>query len=93
MVRSRADNPANESERWLAGYEAEAMLERVLWEAETLVGALNDDTEAEDALRHARTLYEALKARRLAGKLANVEGRTPEEAETFRAKARALKAG
>lgn len=56
-----------------------------------LVDALNDDADAfGDVERDARALYESLRARRIAAKLANVEGRTPEEAAAFLAKAEEL---
>lgn len=76
--------------RWLVGYEAGHLLRSVLSNSELLVDLLNADggDEAEAA---AKAVYETLRARRIAAKLEAVEGRTPEEAELFRAKARELR--
>lgn len=82
-------SPASER-RWLVGYEANAMLWKTLADARMLVGLLNDDVDGE-AEYAAKALYDLLKARRVAAKLENVEGRTPEEAEAFLAKARELR--
>lgn len=76
--------------RWLVGYEANTMLWKALADARMLAGLLNDDA-GDDAEHAAKVLYETLRARRLAAKLENVEGRTPEEAEAFRAKAREIR--
>lgn len=92
LLRAQAEHAPNESERWLAGYEADALLWKVLGDARDLIDVLNDDSDAEEATLQARALYEALRARRLARKLENITGRTPEEAEAFRAKARELRA-
>lgn len=90
LLRAQAEL---ERERWLAGYEAETLLWKVLGDARDLVPVLNDDSDAAEAERAARALFEALKARRLALRLENVTGRTPEEAEMFRAKAEELRGG
>ena len=76
--------------RWLIGYEANTLLWKTLADARMLVGLLNDDVD-DEAEHAAKTLYEALRARRLAAKLEQVEGRTDAEAETFQAKARELR--
>lgn len=78
-------------ERWLVGYEATRLLESVLGDAQFLVCLLDDD-QIEDVERKAKSLAALLRARRLAGKLENVEGRTPEEAATFTAAAARLRA-
>lgn len=92
LLHYHAENAPNESARWLMGYEAEALLASVLSEAELLVDVLNEEDSAEDEVqRHARALYEMLKARSLARKLELIEGRTPEEAEAFLAKAQELR--
>lgn len=80
----------NPERRWLYGYLAAELLRKVLSDAESLVGLLNDDA-GDEAERAARAVHDALRARRLAAKLANVEGRTPEEAAAFLAKADALR--
>jgi len=87
---SEAKHPANESIRWLLGDAANDLLWLVLSDAEMLVDVLNDDA-AEKSERYARDLYLALRARRLAAQLAEVEGRTPEEAQAFRDKSRELR--
>jgi hypothetical protein len=92
LLRHQAEHARNESERWLAGYEAEALLWKVLSDARLLVDVLNDEDSSDDEVqRQARALYEALRARRLARKLEQVEGRTPEEAAAFKEKARELR--
>lgn len=80
----------NSERRWLIGYEAENLLWNVLRDAHSLVDLLNDD-QGDGAEAAAKTVYEALRARRLAAKLDDVEGRTPEEAAAFQAKARELR--
>lgn len=77
--------------RWLIGYEADILLSKALDDAESLVGLLNDDA-SDDGERTARRLHVALRARRLALKLDQTEGRTAEEAEAFATKARKLRA-
>lgn len=92
LLRYNAVNARNESERWLAGYEAETLLSKMLWEARDLVDVLNDDA-SDEAERYARAVCEALRARRLVLKLENVSGRTLEEAELFKRKAKELRDG
>lgn len=83
-----------EVQRTVIGWDAEALLEKVIGEAEMLVPLLNQDQEfpygLESLERHVKDLGSALRKARLAAKLSAVEGRTPEEAEAFRAKAAAL---
>lgn len=93
ILRYAAENPPNDAERWLAGYAAETLLWKVLTDAISLVHVLNDDSDAGEIQLHARALHEALRARRLAAKMENVTGRTPEEAEAFLTKARELRGG
>lgn len=82
----------NSERRWVVGYEANTLLCKVLGDAQMLITLLNDDA-GDDAEEAAKTLYGALRARRIAAKLDNVEGRTPEEAEAFLAKAKELRRG
>lgn len=90
MFEARKGSP-NSERRWLVGYEAETLLSKALSDAEALVPLLNADA-GDEAEHTAKRLYDALRARRLAAKLDQVEGRTPEEAEAFKAKARKLRA-
>lgn len=82
------------STRWLTGYDAEALMRGTLDEIDMLVPLLNDDMEffTEELERKARDLARSLWAHRLAAKMADVRGRTPEEAEAFAAKVRELEA-
>lgn len=80
-----------ERARWLAGYCARELLTKTLFVADTLVGLIPDDLDISDARRYADALRQAMRSRELAAKLANVNGRTPAEAEAFLAKAEALR--
>lgn len=91
LLTYAADNSPNDAERWLAGYAAENLLWKVLWDARALIDVLNDDSDAHEIQLHVRALHEMLRARRLASKLENVEGRTPDEAKAFLAKAQELR--
>lgn len=91
FLRYEASEARHGSERrWLIGYEAENLLWNVLRDAHSLVDLLNDD-RGDAAEQAAKSVYEALRARRLAAKLDAAEGRTPEETEAFQAKARELR--
>ena len=92
-LRAEARDAPYESVRSLAGYEAEALLESVLWDAEDLVAALGEDQDGEDVERRARALVAALRSRRLARALEQTSGRTEEEATSFLAMARRLREG
>lgn len=90
---------ANDDTRWLVGYEAAELLEAVLFEAESLVGLIADDDLLARAGERLDKLSAALRARKashrrlaLSEKLSRVEGRTPEEAALYRAKAAELTA-
>lgn len=86
-----ADKGTPRGERpWLIGYHSGLLLEQVMGDAKSLVPLLNKES-VEDCERVAKTVYEALRARRLASKLEQVEGRTPEEAAAFQEKARRLR--
>jgi len=74
-------------ESWLRGYEAERLLWTMLFESESLVGLLHDDAELGDLRKFTDDLARALRHRQLGLKMANTEGRTPEEAEAFLSKA------
>lgn len=89
LLHARHKATSSEIE-WLVGYEAETLLRKVLYDADSLVGLLNDDA-GEDIERHAEMIFKTLRARRIAAKLEQVEGRMPEEAEAFQAKARELR--
>lgn len=91
LLAAQGRAASSTTERWLVGYEASQLLEAVLSEAETLAGLLVEEHHAEDAERRARDLAALLRRSRLAGKLSNVEGRTPEEASAFLEKAEALR--
>lgn len=91
FLRHSAENPVNDSERWLAGYEAEQLLWKTLPEALSLVDILNEDGDLEDLAGKAKALTEALRSRRLAGKLERVEGRTAAESRLFLERARELR--
>lgn len=89
MYEARQGSPHSER-RWLVGYHSGLLLEQVMGDAECLIPLVNEE-QVEDCERVARTVYEALRARRLASKLEQVEGRTPEEAAAFQEKARRLR--
>ena len=79
-------------ERDLAALEATDLLWNVLFDARSLA-AIADTTMIDEVEEQAKKLLAAVRARRLGAKLAQTEGRTPEEAALFRAKADALQAG
>ena len=89
LMHEARDRPSRE-QRWLIGYEADLLLQKILADAESLAGLLNDDA-SDEAEYAAKAIYGALKARRLAAALENVVGRTAEEAEAFKAKAKHLR--
>ena len=90
VLRHEAESATNDSARWLVGYDAATLLWRVLLDLRSLVDLLSDEVGF-DSEPQARALYETLRARRLAAKLEQVEGRTPEEAAAFLAKASELR--
>lgn len=81
-----AERATNAEQRWLIGYEAEQLLCTALDEFEALVSLLDADQVAEVEERLKRFDAKLGRQRRLF-KLQNVEGRSPEEAALFRAKA------
>lgn len=76
--------------RFSVHYEAEQLLWSVLFNAELVVAALSDEADFDDLEKLARDVQAAHRRRRLAVALAQTEGRTPEEAVAFRAKAKEL---
>jgi hypothetical protein len=90
LIQREAGRATSPEERWLVGYDAERLLSKLLYEAGLLVPSVNED-QLEDVTRYARELASALRDRRIAGKLENVEGRTAPEAEAFRARAAKLR--
>jgi hypothetical protein len=81
---------SRDERRWLVGYESERLLTGALSELGALVPLLQDD-QVEEAERLARSLASLLRDHRLSFALAHNAGRTPEEAEAFRAKAEQLR--
>jgi hypothetical protein len=78
------------------GWEAEHLLNGVLGEAPLLARLLDEGDELDewripDLLAQVEELKKALRDRALALKLEQVNGRTPEEAEAFQAKAQELR--
>jgi hypothetical protein len=91
ILRHEHENATTDEARWLYGYLAEELLWNVLWDAKSLLSILNPDSERiEYTEQHAKNLASGLRAHRLAAKLADTTGRTPEEAEAFEAKAEAM---
>jgi hypothetical protein len=86
----RRAGSSSEERKWAVGFYAEQLLAGVLDDAERLAKMVNDDSLGEVAPA-AAALAARLRARRLAFKLENVEGRTPEEAQAFRARAEELR--
>lgn len=77
--------------QWLVGYEAGQLLTAAVESADAVAELLNAD-DVEEARDLAWQLYDRLRARVLAEKLSNVEGRTDEEAAAFLARADELRA-
>ena len=73
---------AGRERRWLIGYPSGRLLDAVGRRC-CQPPPLNEERRVEDCERAAKTVYEALRARRLASKLEQVEGRTPEETAAF----------
>lgn len=94
-VLSDAERPTEYADE-VAAYDAAALIRALLNMVELLVPLL-DESDHEEYSDYAmiekelRALSSDLKKRRLAEKLGNVEGRTPEEAAAFAAKAQSLK--
>lgn len=88
-LRYCAELAATPAQRSVTGWEAERLLDSILGQAELLVPVLNED-DLEQVEKGAQDLYRAVRDRRRAVLLANVEGRTPEEAAEFSAKAAEL---
>lgn len=86
------ENARNEGQRNALGYFAGCLLDGLLDEAEVLADAVPAEY-TEEALRTAEAVVKRLKHRRLAVRLADTTGRTPEEADAFAAKAAELAAG
>lgn len=86
---SHVDEP-DENVRRVVGYEAESLLAALLYESDALVRLL-DPEDVETIERSAKALAASCRARRLAGKLGQVEGRTPDEASAFLAAAGRLR--
>jgi hypothetical protein len=80
------ENAQSDGQRNALGYFASRLLDAILDEAETLAGVVPSEY-TEEALRSAEAVVKRLKQRRLAVKLADTTGRTPQEAEAFAAKA------
>lgn len=76
--------------RWLAGYEAAELFRAALDAAERLALVVNDD-DVDEVLERTLSVAKYLRGRRLASKLDQVDGRTPEEAAAFRRKAEELR--
>ena len=84
-------------QRWLIGYEAEQLLWVLLDESEVLVGLLhkdfsNDEYLLRDIERKSKLIARLIRDRRLAAMMDDTNGRTVEEAATFTAKAKELRA-
>lgn len=78
--------------RKLAEIDATEMLSMTLWEIEDLVDLHNPEYDGLDAEKRAGQIRDRLRARRVAAKLADTTGRTPEEAATFRSHAARMRA-
>ena len=83
--------------RFLAGYEAQRLLDEILSAAEELVPMLNYRDEdcayfIEESRKKVRDISQELRNAALYVKLSNTEGRTPEEAKAYREKAGNLNA-
>lgn len=96
LLMKFGDHP-NEDVRAVLGWEAGRLVTVMLDEAESLVRLLNDEEYTEEVDRALSQLVTTMSAqrgrgrrRRLAAKLGDTAGRTPEEAEAFTAKAREL---
>lgn len=89
LMYSHYDPAVTEEERWAVGYYAARLLDDVLDDAWTLAEMVPDDM-VEEIARRAEGVAKQMRSRRLAAKLRNVEGRTPEEAEAFLARASEL---
>lgn len=90
LLLRQHEDASNDGERWLVGYEAEAIMNTALFELDSLVPLLNLD-QIEDVERYARSLATRIRDHRVAAQLENVVGRSPGEAETFLAKAAELR--
>lgn len=93
-LRYRHDQSGSESIRYLLCGEAAELCYDALDDMIQLVPLLREDTlhSLELVETEARRLTVALKKHRQAAMLDNTEGRTPEEAAAFRAKAEELRA-
>jgi hypothetical protein len=91
LLQRMSQGVANDEARWLVGYETEQMLTAILSEAEVLVPLLVEEDLVVPVEVEARKLAEALRRHRVAMKLEQTQGRTPEEAEAFRRKAADLR--
>jgi hypothetical protein len=80
---------SNENVRAVGQWEAAELLQRMLSEAQLLTPYLGD--EAEETEQAAKDLVARIRAHRLAGKLEQTDGRTPEEAAAFRERAAELR--
>lgn len=80
---------ARGEQRWAIGYEAERLMSFALEDLAELVPLL-DEEQTGQALDRASKLRAKLRDRKLGISLGRVEGRTPVEAEAFRAKAAEL---
>jgi hypothetical protein len=83
LLQGCVEEAPNDSAVSVFGYDAARLLQNVLEDAAPLASLIPAD-ELEDVERAAKELLGLLRARRLAGKLENVHGRTPAEAEAFR---------
>lgn len=85
------ENARNADEAWLAGYDAAQFVSDLVDAADELVRIIPADHQLADVEQAAKALHASLRHHRLAAALDDPSGRTPEEAETFRAKAAELR--
>lgn len=89
LLRWDAEHPTHKEHAWLISYDAEQLLWHALMDMESIIDLMVEDDEDEDNYypeeieKFARRITDKLRARRIARKLENVEGRTPEEAQAF----------
>jgi len=93
VARLAYTKPTIEAQRGMLSYEANRLLDTMLWEGRSLVPLLTEQYEIEELEKLARGLVQELRNHRLRDVLSNTTGRTPEEAQTFRDKAARLGSG
>lgn len=84
--------PRNKEEAWLIGYDAAQFMRDAISDLRLLVPLLTED-QVDDVERESKELLAYVRSHRIAGKLSNVDGRTPEEARAFLRKADDLRGG